>query len=104
MISKNINLIEKIENLILELSNLSMHEYLMKVNGFTHLQIALTIKMLEKMKLNIGENNEYDISQEIEKILRWSADSWNWEFVLTKKTWEVIELYKKNNSPNMLLN
>lgn len=40
---------------------------------------------------SFGDN----LSNDLDKIMRWSIDSWPWDNLITKKTWSIIEEYNK---------
>ena len=41
--------------------------------------------------ISFGDN----LSNDLDKIMRWSIDSWPWDNLITKKTWSIIEEYNK---------
>ena len=50
-----------------------------------------TILKIENLSKSFGDN----LSNDLDKIMRWSIDSWPWDNLITKKTWSIIEEYNK---------
>lgn len=82
-------------NLICLISELKA-ELQKKDSYFPAHQLEKAIYIFSIIRDNISSKSFGDnLSNDLDKIMRWSIDSWLWDNLITKKTWSIIEEYNK---------
>ena len=82
-------------NLICLISELKA-ELQKKDSYFPAHQLEKAIYIFSSIRDNISSKSFGDnLSNDLDKIMRWSIDSWPWDNLITKKTWSIIEEYNK---------
>ena len=82
-------------NLICLISELNA-ELQKKDSYFPAHQLEKAIYIFSIIRDNISSKSFGDnLSNDLDKIMRWSIDSWPWDNLITKKTWSIIEEYNK---------
>lgn len=84
-----------VNNLICLISELKA-ELQKKDSYFPTHQLEKAIYIFSIIRDNILSKSFGDnLSNDLDKIMRWSIDSWPWDNLITKKTWSIIEEYNK---------
>lgn len=84
-----------VNNLICLISELKA-ELQKKDSYFPAHQLEKAIYIFSIIRDNILSKSFGDnLSNDLDKIMRWSIDSWPWDNLITKKTWSIIEEYNK---------
>ena len=82
-------------NLICLISELKA-ELQKKDSYFPAHQLEKAIYIFSIIRDNISSKSFGDnLSNDLDKIMRWSIDSWPWDNLITKKTSSIIEEYNK---------
>ena len=82
-------------NLICLISELKA-ELQKKDSYFPAHQLEKAIYIFSIIRDNISSKSFGDnLSNDLDKIMRWLIDSWPWDNLITKKTWSIIEEYNK---------
>ena len=82
-------------NLICLISELKA-ELQKKDSYFPAHQLEKAIYIFSIIRDNISSKSFGDnLSNDLDKIMRWSIDSWPSDNLITKKTWSIIEEYNK---------
>lgn len=84
-----------INNLICLISELNA-ELQKKDSCFPAHQLEKAIYIFSIIRDNISSKSFGDnLSNDLDKIMHWSIDSWPWDNLITQKTWSIIEEYNK---------
>ena len=87
-------------NLICLISELKA-ELQKKDSYFPAHQLEKAIYIFSIIRDNISSKSFGDnLSNDLDRIMRWSIDSWPWDNLITKKTWSIIEEYNKIKKTN----
>ena len=82
-------------NLICLISELKA-ELQKKDSYFPAHQLEKAIYIFSIIRDNISSKSfGANLSNDLDKIMRWSIDSWPWDNLITKNTWSIIEEYNK---------
>ena len=82
-------------NLICLISELKA-ELQKKDSYFPAHQLEKAIYIFSIIRGNISSKSFGDnLSNDLDKIMHWSIDSWPWDNLITKKTWSIIEEYNQ---------
>lgn len=82
--------LNKLEKLIIE-----MEEEIKNLNSpFPKNHLYESINVFSDIYENLLLKKVHNKRDEIEKILHWSIDMWDWESNITKTTWEIIQYLK----------
>ncbi len=85
--------LNKLEKLIIEMKEEIKNPKSSFPKNQLHKSIDVFSDIRESLLLKIIHNKNHNY--EIEIILRWSIDVWDWESNITKTTWEIIQDYKQ---------
>lgn len=86
------NIVGNLNCLISELNA----EFQKKDSPFPINQLEGAIHAFSLMRDSIlSKSFDKSLQNYLDKIMRWSIDSWPWNSLITKKTWSIIEEYNK---------
>lgn len=66
-----------------------------KDSSFPINQLEGAIHVFSLMRdMILSKSSDQDLSNDLDKIMRWSTDSWPWDSLITKKVWSIIEEFE----------
>ena len=93
------NIVCKLNCLIAEMKA----EFQKKDSSFPVNQLEGAIHVFSLMRdIILSKSFDKDLSNDLDRIMRWSTDSWPWDSLITKKVWSIIEEYNKTSIPQPL--